>query len=183
MKTNLSLYNNDWYDPGAGRLKRMLWYITNALLFRSSLLLPYSLKRWVLKLFGARIGKGVVIKPSVSIKYPWYLTVGDHTWIGERVWIDNLTHVIIGNHVCISQGALVLSGNHDFTKSTFDLLVKEIVIEDGAWIGARAVITQGVKIGSHAVLTVGSVANRDLSPYGIYRGNPAEKIKERIIKS
>lgn len=122
-----------------------------------------------------------MIKPRVTIKYPWRLRVGAYAWIGEQVWIDNLEDVTIGAHACISQGALLLCGNHDYTKPSFDLIVKPIEISDGAWIGAKAVVTQGVKVGSHAVLSVGSVASKDLEPNGVYRGNPAEKVKERSI--
>lgn len=88
-----------------------------------------SLRIRLLRLFGARMGKGVVIKPSVNIKYPWNLSIGDYSWIGENVWIDNLTHVAIGSNVCISQGAMLLCGNHDYKRPTFDLMVKPIVIE------------------------------------------------------
>jgi putative colanic acid biosynthesis acetyltransferase WcaF len=136
-----------------------------------------------LGVFGAKIGKGLVIKPHVSIKYPWNLTIGDHCWIGERTWIDNLDKVSIGNNVCLSQGALILSGNHDYKSTKFDLIVKPIIIEDGAWIGAKSIVCQGVTIKSHAVLLVNSVAVQDLDSYCIYRGNPAEKIKERIINN
>ena len=128
------------------------------------------------------MAKGVVIKPKVSIKYPWKLTVGDNTWIGENVWIDNLDTVNIGANVCISQGALILSGNHDYSKTTFDLIVKPITIEDGVWIGAKSIVTQGVVCKSHSVLAVNSVASSNLELYSIYKGNPAEKIRDRKIE-
>jgi len=133
-------------------------------------------------MFGARIGNGVVIKPHVHIKYPWKLVVGDYSWIGEYVWIDNLDSVQIGSNVCLSQGALILSGNHDYKSTSFNLILKPIEIMDGAWVGAKSVVTQGVKIGSHAVLSVGSIASSDMEEFGIYRGNPAEFIKRRQIK-
>jgi putative colanic acid biosynthesis acetyltransferase WcaF len=122
-----------------------------------------------------------LIKPSVNIKYPWFLSIGDYCWIGENVWIDNLTHVSIGNNVCISQGAMLLTGNHDFTKTTFDLIVKPIVIEDGVWIGAKSVVCPGVYCESHAVLSVQSVATKRLNAYAIFRGNPAQSVKSREI--
>ncbi len=180
-KTDLSQFNNKWYHPGS-RIKRAVWYCINTTFFVSRFL-PFSgLKVFLLRLFGARIGKGVIIKPSVNIKYPWNLSIGDHAWIGEKVWIDCLGKVDIGNHVCISQGALILSGNHNYKKENFDLIVKEIILEDGVWIGARAIVSQGVRCGSHSVLTLGSVAQSEMEPYGIYRGNPAEKIRQRIIE-
>jgi putative colanic acid biosynthesis acetyltransferase WcaF len=149
------------------------------LFFDSAMLLPYQFKRSLLRAFGARIGRGVIVKPHVRIKYPWNLTVGDHAWIGEEVWIDNLGAVRIGAHACLSQGCLILSGNHNFKRRTFDLMVGEIRIGNGAWIGAKAVVTSGVTVGDHAVLTVASVASKDLEADGIYRGNPAEWEKKR----
>jgi putative colanic acid biosynthesis acetyltransferase WcaF len=138
-----------------------------------------SLKVVLLRLFGAKVGAGVVIKPGVNIKYPWRLSVGNYCWIGEDVWIDNLDQVTIGNNVCISQGALLLCGNHDYKKSTFDLMTGSINIEDGAWVGAKSVVCPGVVLRTHAILTVGSVASSSLDAYGIYRGNPAVKVRER----
>jgi putative colanic acid biosynthesis acetyltransferase WcaF len=140
-------------------------------------------KGLVLRLFGARIGRGVVIKPHVRIKYPWKLSIGDFSWIGEDVWIDNLEEVSIGANCCISQGALLLCGNHNYTKSTFDLMIAPITLEDGAWIGAKSTVCPGVMVQSHAVLTVGSVATKTLESYGIYSGNPAVKVKDRVIAS
>jgi putative colanic acid biosynthesis acetyltransferase WcaF len=164
-------------------MKRLLWYAVSWFCFESGILLPYGFKRSMLRSFGARIGQGVVIKPHVQIKYPWKLSVADHAWIGEHVWIDNLDEVTIGKHACISQGALILCGNHDFTRTSFDLMVKPIQIGDGAWIGARTTVTQGVEVGRHAVLTVGSIATSDLEANGIYQGNPAVKVKIRVIKA
>ena len=135
-----------------------------------------------MRLFGAKIGKGVVIKPSVNIKYPWFLEIGDHAWIGEKVWIDNLVPVKIGPNVCISQGAMLLTGNHNYKKETFDLITGEIILEEGAWIGAKAVVTPGVTCKEHSVLAVSSVAVEDLEPYTVYQGNPAKPIRKRTIE-
>jgi len=137
----------------------------------------------VLTSFGAKIGANVVIKPKVNIKYPWFLVVGNNTWIGEKVWIDNLTLVSLGANVCLSQGCFLLTGNHNYAISSFDLIVREISIEDGAWIGAQAIVCPGVKVGSHAVLTVNSVATSNLQAYNVYQGNPAKFIKIRNIIS
>ena len=101
MITNLASYNNDWYQPGPF-VKRAVWYLLNLLFIRLAIIPVYTFKVWLLQLFGARIGKGVIIKPGVSIKYPWLLRIGDHCWLGEKVWIDNLANVSIGGHVSIS---------------------------------------------------------------------------------
>lgn len=179
MKTDLSKFNNDWYSPGAGKIKLLLWYFCNAFVFKSYLLPMSSLKVILLKLFGAKVGKGVNIKPCVNIKYPWKLELGDFVWIGEEVWIDNLGFVKIGSNVCISQGAFLLCGNHNYKLESFDLMVGDITIEDGVWIGAKTTVCPGVTCKSHSILTVGSVATRNMDENGIYSGNPAVKTRER----
>jgi len=181
QQTNLSTYNNHPYHPGGNAVKRVLWLYVNAAVFKTSLL-PFSgLKVWLLRLFGAIIGKNVTIKPCVNIKYPWFLTVGDATWIGENVWIDSLVMVTIGSNVCLSQGAILLTGSHNYKKTTFDLITGSIVLEDGVWIGAQAVVNQGITAFSHSVLTTGSIATKNMEAYTIYQGNPAVKIRERHI--
>ena len=102
--------------------------------------------------------------------------------IGENVWIDNLTEVRIGNNVCISQGAMLLSGNHDYKKTSFDLKIKKIILEDGCWIGAKSIVCPGITCKSHSILSVGSVANTDLEEYGIYQGVPAIQVRKRVIE-
>lgn len=179
-KTNFSQFNNKSYYPGS-ILKRITWYFLNRLFFNTSILYPSTLKSAILRLFGAKIGKGLVIKPNISIKYPWFLQVGDHVWIGEDVWIDNLSNVSIGDNVCISQGALLLTGNHNYKKASFDLIIGEIHLEEGVWIGAKSIVGPGVRCGSHSVLSVGSFTSKNLDAFGIYQGNPAIKIRNREI--
>lgn len=183
MKVNLSNYHNRGYDPGAGILKCILWYVVNAVLFHTWLFPGSSLKCMVLRLFGARVGEGVRIKPRVNIKYPWFLVVGDNVWIGEGVWIDNLTWVRLESNVCLSQEAFLLTGNHDYKDPSFGLILGEILIEEGAWIGARTIICPGVRLGRQSVLTVGSVLQKSVGENGIYRGNPAVFIRDRKILS
>lgn len=132
--------------------------------------------------FGAKIGKRICIKNNVIIKSPWNLVIGDDCWIGEYCWIDNLDKVFIGSNVCISQGAMLLTGNHDYTHPTMPYRNAPISIEDGAWIGAQTTVCPGVTVHRNAILTVGSVATKDMVANGIYQGNPAVKIRERIIK-
>lgn len=181
-QTDLSKYDNSNYNPGAGPLKRVLWFYVNAIFLKSSLLPINRFKVFLLRSFGAKIGKNLTIKPRVNIKYPWNLTIGNETWIGENVWIDSIVPIIIGNNVCVSQGALLLTGGHNYQKSGFDLIVNSVVLEDGVWIGAKAIVNNGVTAGSHSVLASGSVTNQDLEPYFIYQGNPASKILLRVIE-
>ena len=133
-------------------------------------------------MFGAKLGEGVVIKPGVNIKYPWKLEIGNHVWLGEKVWIDNLGEVKIDSHVCVSQEAMLLCGNHDYRKVTFDLIVGDIHLKKGSWVGAKAVVTPNVVLNEYAILTVGSIATKDLEANSIYQGNPAVKIRDRKFK-
>ena len=182
MKTDIASYNNSWYQTGGSGFKRLVWFYVNALIFNNGMFPINGLKIFLLKSFGAAVGNGVVIKPSVNIKYPWNLQIGDYTWIGENVWLDSLVEISIGSNVCISQGAYLLTGNHNYRKVTFDLMVQKIKLEDGVWIGARSIVCPGVICASHAVLTAGSTATKDLEAYTIYQGNPAMAIKKRIIE-
>jgi putative colanic acid biosynthesis acetyltransferase WcaF len=181
MKVNLKSYDNSSYSPGSSGLKRLLWFYVNTMFINCAWMPVSSIKVSLLRLFGARIGNDVVIKPNVNIKYPWFLSIGNSVWIGEEVWIDNLTEVSISDNCCLSQGAMLLTGNHNFTLPTFDLIVQKIVLEEGAWVGAKAVVCPGITCKSHSVLAVGSVATKDLEANGIYQGNPATFVKERII--
>ena len=183
MNVDLSTYRPAGFDRGAGLLKETLWLIVSLVLFRLCPLCLSPLKRTILRAFGAQVGRGVVIKPQVKITFPWKLTIGDHVWLGEECWLLNLERITIGNNVSISQRAFLCTGNHNYKSPTFDLIVKPITVEDGAWIGASAWVGPGVRVGTHAVLSAGSVAAKDLEPFGIYRGNPAVYLKQRIISS
>ena len=178
-----SIYNNDWYKKqiGAGKIKQVLWYFINILFFINPVFTGSGIKRFWLRLFGAKIGNGVVLKPAINIKYPWKLSIADHSWIGEKVWIDNLAEVKIGKHVCLSQGAMLLTGNHNYSKKTFDLMVDAIVLEDGVWIGAQSMVCPGICCKTHSVLSALSVATKNLEPYTIYQGNPAIPVRQRVI--
>lgn len=180
---DLSKFNNNWFNPGRGCVARILWHFTNVL-FLQCPLNPFSrLKIIILKLFGAQIGEGVFLKPSINVKYPWNLEIGDQSWIGEGVWIDSLTLIRIGNHCCISQSAYLCTGNHNWSDPSFGLIVKPITIEDGAWIGAHAIVLPGVTVKKNSIVTAGSVVSKDTEPDMIYTGNPAIAVKKRIFKS
>ncbi|WP_313386850.1 WcaF family extracellular polysaccharide biosynthesis acetyltransferase [Chishuiella sp.] len=181
-KVDLSSFNNQWYNPGS-KLKIFIWYYINSIFFINSLNPLSSLKVFLLRCFGAKIGNRVTIKQSVNIKYPWLLEIGNDVWIGENVWIDNLAKVTIENNVCISQGAMLLCGNHDYKKSSFDLIIGEIKLEEGSWVGAKSVVCPKVTLKSHSILAVNSVANKDLEQFSIYQGNPAQYIRKRNIES
>ena len=175
----LDEFDNAGFDRGASRLRESLWIVASGVLVASWM--PGSAwRRAILRAFGARIGTGVVIKPGVTVKFPWRLSVGGHCWIGEGVWIDNLAHVSVGSHVCISQGAYLCTGSHDWTRTGFDLLVRPIRIADHVWVAAMGRIAPGTSIEEGAVLCLGSVAQGRLTSWGIHAGMPARRVRDRV---
>ena len=171
-------YDNAWFERGRSKLVEVFWLILDAVFVRSRI--PGSFhRRLILRAFGARIGKRVLIKPGVRIKFPWRLEIGDDSWIGEEVWIDNLAPVKIGANCCISQDVYICTGSHDWGTPAFKLIVKPVKIEDSVWVASRSVIGPGVLVHEGAVLALGSVATSDLPPWGIYQGVPATLVKQR----
>lgn len=155
-----------------------LWRLVQAVLFRS----PLPGSGWrvaLLRAFGARVGRGVLIKPGVIVTFPWKLTVGDYSWLGERAWFDNLAEVHVGSHCCISQGAYLCTGNHRWDTESFDLAAAPIRIDAHCWIGAMARVGPGVTCKEGSVLTLGSVATADLAEWRVYEGVPAVEIRPR----
>ena len=174
----LDRFDNAGFDRGRPRWVEGLWRLLQALLFHSPL--PGSgWRATLLRAFGARVGRGVVIKPGVMVTFPWKLAIGDFSWLGERAWIDNLAEVDIGSHCCISQGAYLCTGNHRWDAAAFDLAAAPIRIEAQCWIGAMARVGPGVTCGEGAVLTLGSVATANLAEWRIYEGVPAVEIRHR----
>jgi len=125
------------------------------------------------------MGTGVVIKSQVRIKYPWRLVVGDHCWIGQEVWIDNLADVQLGSHVCVSQRSYLCTGSHDHRQRTFDLITKPITVRNGAWLGAGCLVLGGVTVEANAIVAAGSVVTKDVAAATIVAGNPAKLIAHR----
>ena len=184
LSVDLSSYRNPpGHDKGRGIAVRVLWHFVNALFFENSLNPSSGLKIVLLKLFGAKIGTGVIVKPGVNIKHPWFLTIGDHTWIGERVWLDNtFAPITLGPNVCLSQGVYLCTGNHDWTDPAFGLLERPLTIEVGAWVGAGAKVLPGAFVANHSIVAAGAVLSKPTEPFMIYAGNPAQAVKRRVIR-
>lgn len=181
-EVNLSNYRSNLELNFLGKCKYLLWLLVSNTFFLTNIPYPQNFKAFLLRCFGAKIGHTPVIKPWVKIKYPWLLEMGNHVWLGEGVWIDNLSKVTLEDQVCVSQEGLLITGNHRFDQEKFNTTTAEIHLERGVWIGARAMVTAGVHAKSHAVLLANSVAVRNLEAYSVYRGNPCEKIKDRVIQ-
>jgi len=180
---DLSRFSSAGFGRGASRLEEAGWVLVRAIFFLPPCPWPSAIRVFWLRVFGGRVGSGVVIRSRVNVWLPWRLELGDHAWLGEEVFLLNLSSVTIGSNVCISQRAFLCTGNHDYTSPTFDLITKPIKVESGAWIGAAGFVGPGVTVGTHAVLAAGSVATEDLSPFGIYQGNPAKLVRQRVLSS
>lgn len=166
-------------DRGRARVVEWGWYVCKLLFFLSAWPWPSALRVALLRAFGAQVGQGVVIKPRVNIHLPWKLAIGDHTWIGEEVFILNFEPVTIGAHACVSQRAFLCTGNHDFRDVTMPYRNAPITIGDGAWVGAQVFVAPGVTIGDEVVVAAGSVVTRALPPAMCCAGYPCVPVKPR----
>jgi putative colanic acid biosynthesis acetyltransferase WcaF len=183
MPVDLSKFDNSWYRPGRSILVQAAWYFIGLPLLRSSLIPSSAFRVNLLRAFGATIGFGAIIKPGVRVKYPWLLGIGNQSWLGEDCWIDNLAPVRIGNNVCLSQGAYLCTGNHDWSDPAFGLIVKPITLRDGSWVGAKATICPGVELEENAIAAAGSVVHRTIPAGEIHGGNPAQFVRQRVTRS
>jgi putative colanic acid biosynthesis acetyltransferase WcaF len=174
---NLSTFSAAGFDRGAPRWKELLWVIIKCLFFLPSWPLPSKFRCTLLRLFGAEIGRGVVIRSKVNVWFPWRLTVGDHVWLGEDVFILNLAQVTIESDVCVSQRTFLCTGSHDFRRDDFALITKPIIIRKSSWIAANSFVGPGTEIESGSVVSAGSVVLRDVPANSIVQGNPAQTIK------
>ena len=164
---DLKRFDNSDFDRGASRLKELAWLVVSALTVAG----PIPGSGWraaLLRAFGAKVAPGVVLKPGVRVKFPWRLTIGENSWIGERAWIDNLAEVRIGRDTCVSQGAYLCTGNHDWMSPAFDLETGPIIIEDQCWVGARASVAPGTRMEEGAVLGFGAVGAGRLREWTVY---------------
>jgi putative colanic acid biosynthesis acetyltransferase WcaF len=152
---DLSKFNNSGFSRGAPRWKEAMWWLCRSLLFAPWFPVPSSLKVAALRVFGAKVGSGVVIRSRVNITFPWKLEIGDHVWIGDEVLILSLDRVKIGSNVCLSQRTFLCTGSHDFRAEGFDLITKPIEIGDSCWIAACAFVGPGARVPSGTMVKAG----------------------------
>ena len=162
------------------QILRILWW-PGALLFRCIPRQMYSLRSSLLRLYGARVGRGVHIYNTAIITFPWNLHIGEYSAVGDEVRIYNLGVITIGKNVTVSQGAHLCAGTHDHTQPSFPLLKPSIHIHDGAWIAADAFVGPGVTVGELAIVGARACVFKNVSPATIVGGNPAKKIGQREI--
>jgi putative colanic acid biosynthesis acetyltransferase WcaF len=162
------------------RLKRVLWNTICLILFKYSPAPFHAWRRFILRLFGAKIGSKVHVYGKVKIWAPWNLHLGDYCGIGDGVNLYSQDKIYIGKYAVISQGAHLCAGTHDYTKPGFPLLTKPIIIGNYAWIASEAFIHPGVTIGEGTVVGARSVVTADLPEWQICSGFPCKPIKPRV---
>lgn len=160
------------YDKGRGVLVQALWVLVAGSVF-TRVWCPNRLRVALLRVFGAEIGEGVLIRHRVRIQWPWKLTVGDNSWVGTDVELYNLDHITIGNDVCISQYAYVCTGSHDRHSPTFEFDNAPIVLEDGVWLCARSTVLRGVTVGSNSTVAATALVTRDVPPNSLVLPPPS----------
>ena len=180
MYQDLSRFQMPDNFRGKSGLYVQLWWVVQALLFHPSPQIFYGWRRFLLKCFGAKIGNGVIIRPTALITYPWKLTVGDYAWIGDDVVLYTLGEIHIGAHAVVSQRSYICTGSHDYKKDTFDIFSKPIVIEQECWLATDVFIGPGVTIGKGMVIAARSSVYKDIIAVpGIYKGNPVQRVGDR----
>ncbi len=156
-----------------------LWYLLKCVFFLSPLPWPSEWRSILLRLFGATIGRKVYWKPRVNVYFPWKLTVGDYSSIGEEVSLINFEPIAIGAHCVVSQRAMLCSGNHDYSRTDMAYRNAPIMLADGVWIGAQAFVAPGVTIGAEGVVTACSMVNQSLPAGMVSAGNPCVPVRPR----
>ncbi len=157
-----------------------LWWIVQGVFFRNSPQFMYGFRRFLLRLFGAKIGKKVILRPTVRTTYPWKVKIGDYSWIGDDVVLYSLGEIEIGNNVVISQKSYICTGSHDYLKSTFDIYAKKIIIKDECWLATDVFIAPGVTIHKGTVIGARSSVYKNLPANKICLGSPAKVLRNRI---
>lgn len=164
---------------GRNSIVVQLWWLTQALFYHTSPQFMYGWRRFLLKAFGAKLGKNVLLRPSSSITYPWKVKIGDNSWIGDDVVLYSLGDIEIGKNVVISQKSYICTGSHDYSKIDFAIYQKKITIEDEAWLATDVFVAPGVTIGRRTVVGARSSVFKDLPEGKICMGSPVKVIKDR----
>jgi putative colanic acid biosynthesis acetyltransferase WcaF len=165
---------------GKNALVVQLWWFVQAIFINTSPQFMYGWRRFILRLFGAEIGKGVIIRPSVKITYPWKVKIGNYSWIGDDVVLYSLGEIEIGKNTVISQKSYICTGSHNMYSVSFDIFAKKITIKDGCWIATDVFVAPGVTIENDVVVGARSSVFNSLAENKVCIGNPAKPIKDRF---
>jgi putative colanic acid biosynthesis acetyltransferase WcaF len=183
---NLSSYRAASYAPGKSLLTVTLWRLIGMPLVK---LIPdevqfyhffNNLRIFILRLFGASIGSNCIIR-AIEVYHPWKISIGDNVWLGYGVNLYSLAPIRIGSNVCVSQNAYLCTGTHNPYSPQFDLITKEIVLEDGSWVCANCFVGPGVTLHRGSVAGAGSIVVDDLPEMTVCTGNPCRPLKKRVM--
>jgi putative colanic acid biosynthesis acetyltransferase WcaF len=180
-RVDLRRYDQSWYDPGRSKIIILLWWLVQEIAFPLTLHAHHAPRRFLLRLFGARIGKGVVIRPTARFHYPWKVAIGDHSWIGNDVVLYSLDTIAIGCHCVISQESYLCTGSHNVADPAFGLKTAPIEIENGAWVATDCFVGPGVRIGANAVVGARSSVFADLPADHLCWGTPCRPHRRRPL--
>lgn len=158
-----------------------LWWLVQSVLMHTSPQFMYGWRRFLLRAFGAKIGTNVIIRPSVTITYPWKVSIGDDSWIGDHVELYSLGEITIGRNVVISQKSYLCAASHDYDKPDFPIWARAVTVKDGCWLATDVYVAPGVSIGQGTVVGARSSVFKDLPAGKICMGSPAKVIKERVF--
>lgn len=176
---DLSLYKNPEGFRGRSKWTVQLWWATYALFFKPSPQVMYGWRRFLLRSFGAKIGKGVIIRPSAQITYPWKISIGDFSWIGDEVVLYSLGEIEIGSNTVISQRSYICTGSHHYNSEAFDIYAKKISIGNKCWLATDVYVAPSVVIDDFTVVGARSSVFKDLPANKVCIGNPAKPFKDR----
>lgn len=181
---DLSKYDQSGFDRGRPSWFVLLWWLIQAIAFPLSLHNFNFLRCWLLSLFGAKIGKKVVIRPTARFTYPWKVEIGDYSWIGDNVVFYSIDRIQIGSHSVISQKCYLCTASHDFEDEAFGLITAPLKIGNGAWVATDCFIAPGITIGDNAVIGARSTVFKNIPNRTVAWGSPCcAKYKRKIKKS
>jgi putative colanic acid biosynthesis acetyltransferase WcaF len=175
----LDTYDQSWYSPGRSKGIILLWWLLQAVIFPLTPHACHAPRRWLLRRFGATIGQGVVIRPTARFTYPWNVTIGDHSWIGDDVVFYSLASICLGQHCVVSQKSYLCTGSHNLQDPQFGLVVAPVVIGNGAWVATDCFIAPGVTVGANSVVGARSSVFKSLPPGQVCSGNPCRAVAPR----
>ena len=180
-KIRTDKFKKEGFNKGAPLYKEIIWIFIKNIFFLSPWPWPSKLKRFLLILFGAKVGIGLYLRPRINIHYPWNLTIGNHCWIGEGSEILNLAPIVLEDYVAIAHFVYITSGSHDIKSKSMKYKNSPILISQGCWIASRSFICPGVHIGEYAVIGAGCIINKNIPPFSVMVSPEALKLCEREI--
>ena len=177
----LNRYDQSWFDRGRPAAVVMLWHTISRTLYRLPIHNAHGFRAALLRLFGAKVGQGVMLRPTSEVTYPWKVVIGDNTWLDDEVVLYSLGEITIGSNCVLSRRTFISTGNHRADDPAFGLVVKPCVIEDGVWLQADCFVGQGLTIGRNTLVRARSSVFRSVPPSSVCEGTPAKVVGTRDL--